>query len=780
MKTYNFIYDKDSIINFVQNTKANSFCGDILIQLFSHITNESYIKTIIYDIKSILPNATIIGATTSGEILDGKIITNHTILSISLFEKTKISSTTIKFDGSSFECGKKLATNLSKSNTKAFICFSDSFYINNDELLDGFSTVNTNIPISGGIASDYSNFQKGFVFLNDFISDCGAVGVSLNSDSLIVDTCYSFDWQPIGKILKITKADKNIVYEIDNQKAYDVFVHYLGEDVASLMPSSSVEFPIILKRDGIIFSRTVLKIGANQELIFSGNLFDGDEMQFGYGNVESILKSSNQIKLKLEKLPIESIFIYSCIARRKFMPRAIETETLPLQSIAPVSGFFTYGEFVMVNNKNYLANQSLSLITLSETNDIKSRYISSFCSLDTYPHLNTLKALSHLIDTTTKELNELNSNLDLVVKERTKQLENEKLRADMANRAKSDFLANMSHEIRTPMNSVLGFAELLDKKLDNPKLKSYVNSIRFAGKTLLQIINDILDLSKIESGKLQVQFDIVNIKSMFQDLKQLFILKVEQKDLGYRFVIDEAIPEFLMLDELRLRQIIINLLNNAIKFTDNGQIGLFATVLSINGNRCDLQITITDTGIGIPQDELQKIFEPFEQTDGQSTRKYGGTGLGLSISKNLINLMNGDIKVESNLGIGSKFIIELYDIVIHENSIDKSNTNDIIQDICSIKQMDIKDMDIQKAKKTYKALEDINSIYENVMKYKEFDTIKEFAQKLLDISSEYDCQFIKDYAINLSIQTANFDIEKIDKTLDSYKNLINKIKSVVD
>jgi signal transduction histidine kinase len=780
VKTYNFVYNRISISNFVKNVDTDLY-SDILVQLFSHRVEEQYIKNIIDEVESIIPKATIIGSTTSGEIINGKVTSSTTTISISLFKNTRIKRFHVE-SKDSFCMGQDIAKSLVKRDTKAFILFTDPFVTNSDDFLDGFSSVCSGIPIAGGVASDDSKFESTYVYTNDAILQTGAVGISLSGDNLIVNSDYNFDWHPIGKVLNITDVDKRVVNTIDNKKAYDVYAHYLSDEIASLIPFSSIEFPIIFKKDDMLISRTPFVKGKDKEIIFSGNIDQNTKAQVGYGSVESVLKSSEEMKQRLLKKPIESIFVYSCMSRKKFMPRAIETETLLLEKIAPVSGFFTYGEFYHKDNKNYLLNQTMSILTLSESDKVKDVDINDdFCVVHTYPQLNTLKALSHLIETTTKELEEVNNNLDKAVKRRTEELELEKLRADDANRAKSDFLANMSHEIRTPMNAILGFSELLDRKLDSPKLKSYTNSIRNAGKTLLRVINDILDLSKIESGKIEIEPDVVNINSMFKDIKELFILKVEQKDLGYKFVIDEDIPKYLVLDELRLRQVIINLLNNAIKFTEIGQVGLEVKLLRQDSSRCSLLITISDTGIGVPKEDQAKIFEPFEQTDGQSTRKYGGTGLGLSISKNLINLMNGTIKLQSEANIGSKFIIELCDIEISNNNKDIDTLEiDNSSKVDESKNMKMVSIDQQKANSVLAKLDSLDEMYVHIMKYKDFDDIKEFSKKLEDISQECHCKYIGEYAINLAIQIANFDIENIESILSNYSKLKDDIKNMLN
>lgn len=236
--------------------------------------------------------------------------------------------------------------------------------------------------------------------------------------------------------------------------------------------------------------------------------------------------------------------------------------------------------------------------------------------------------------------------------------------ADQANSAKSEFLANMSHEIRTPLNAVIGFSELLAATNLDSKQKSYVEAVNTAGKSLLMLINDILDLSKIEAGRMEVDFSPVSVKNIFIEIGQIFAQKFRSKNLELIMNLDKTIPQALLLDETRLRQVLLNLMGNAVKFTDKGSITLElkADYLDSDKSRLNLKISVIDTGIGIPENDHQRIFESFKQQSGQSNRKYGGTGLGLTITKKLVEMMNGKISLSSIYGKGSTFTIELFDI----------------------------------------------------------------------------------------------------------------------
>ena len=231
--------------------------------------------------------------------------------------------------------------------------------------------------------------------------------------------------------------------------------------------------------------------------------------------------------------------------------------------------------------------------------------------------------------------------------------------AEAANRAKSEFLANMSHEIRTPMNGLLGMAQLLRFTSLTDEQKEYLDTLDLSGKNLLALINDILDLSKIEAGKIGLEKSIFSIRQTIKEVLAILTPQINYKNLNLVIHISDELPEFLVGDPLRLKQIILNLTGNAIKFTDSGSINVNVTPVSQNQESLRLLLTVQDTGIGIAPEALSKIFEHFEQADNSTTRQYGGSGLGLTICKRLSELMGGSIKAESEKGKGSVFYVEL-------------------------------------------------------------------------------------------------------------------------
>jgi PAS domain S-box-containing protein len=249
--------------------------------------------------------------------------------------------------------------------------------------------------------------------------------------------------------------------------------------------------------------------------------------------------------------------------------------------------------------------------------------------------------------------------------------------AEAANQAKSEFLANMSHEIRTPLNAVIGFSDLLEDYIEVKTGEKYLEGIKTAGENLLELINDILDLSKIEAGKFNLEYQMTDLKDILNDLFSIFYRQAEEKNLKLSFKVDENIPPVIYTDKTRIRQILLNLIGNAIKFTDAGSVKVQISAKKINEKISQLIFKVKDTGIGIKSEQQEKIFEAFEQQDGQSTRRYGGTGLGLAISKRLAGMMNGALTLNSTIGEGSTFILTLKDVAYDEKFVNNKNVEEL-------------------------------------------------------------------------------------------------------
>jgi len=279
----------------------------------------------------------------------------------------------------------------------------------------------------------------------------------------------------------------------------------------------------------------------------------------------------------------------------------------------------------------------------------------------------------------TEDINEALS-AEIVQRKRVeKELHKAKEAAEAASKTKSEFLANMSHEIRTPMNGVLGTLQLLQESKLSDGQREYVHIAYNSGEALLSLLNDILDFSKIEAGKLKLEYIPFNLKNLAKELTVLLKQKADEREVDLATEIDVDIPQVIMGDSVRIRQILANLMTNAIKFTEKGTVTIKMILLEKTEKMVRLRLEVNDTGIGIAEENQRKLFNSFTQADGSTTRKYGGTGLGLAIVRQLVTMMRGRLGVESEEGKGSSFWAEISFEIPHDTEIEKPHEKKAVE-----------------------------------------------------------------------------------------------------
>lgn len=671
METINTYYvDNEGLKKFVADNRRLLSPGErrsVLVQVFSGICDANHLLAVSRQIRELLPHAQIIGTTTSGEIMNGLVSGLKTVLSFSIFQHSDLKIVFVDKNGiDDYDLGIQIAGAANSAKARVLILFATGLRLNASQMLKGIQAANPHLPVAGGCAGDNRTNTECYVLGNERISRCGAAGVAIESDSIRVSCHSHLGWQPIGKEMTITKAKGSRVYTIDNLPAFEIYRRYLGINTSSNI-FKVVEFPLIINHQGLTVARNPFIRYDDDSIGFFGDVEEGATVRLSFGHVEMILEQIDNLLRTVKKQPVESIFVYSCASRRGFLQESAQIETLPLQDIAPTAGFFTSGEFF----KNQLLNSTMTTLALTETGGDQiyskaetkekakakassarpsSEHVSNQDNV-AYRNIEILRSLSCLVNTVTRELDDRTAELQML----NQQLLEAREAAEAANLAKSQFLANVSHEVRTPLAGIIGMTEvLLDTNLNEDQME-FASSIRESSLHLINIINDILDFSKIEAGKLTVQEKPFDLNKLLKSVVRLESVQLDKKEVNLIALIEPGIPRYLIGDPLRLTQVLLNLIGNAIKFTDRGQITLQVTLEKHTGANLLIRFAIIDTGIGIAREDQAQLFSPFTQVDNSTTRIYNGTGLGLVISRELIALMKGCMGFASEPGQGSTF-----------------------------------------------------------------------------------------------------------------------------
>lgn len=421
MKTYSIKYkDYDTLKKYISNNDVMK-CNNILVQVFSGIGKKEFIEEVIKNITLLIPQCKIIGATSAGEILNGKIFENECLISISVFEKTTLETILIKEKISDFNKGVEIAHKLISQDTKVIISFCDES-IDGKDFLDGINSINNKIIIAGGIAGNSNSTDDTYVFSENGIEKDSVVAVALRSKELYVNNESNFNWVPVGKEYEITDAEGNVIKTIDNVPAQEFYSKYLGTNNDEQIELIGSKFPLMVKRNNTYSGKTVIKYLNDKEIITSSSIDIGEKIRIGYGNFREILMGSKSMYEKIKEYPGESLFIYSCDSRKKFLRGILAEELAPISNDLSTSGFYTCGEFNYINNKNTFYNETMTVLVLSE--DVNSRI-----KIDT-ENANGLEyysaedlALYNLIRTTGDELHNLNLKLEKKIAKKTEELE---------------------------------------------------------------------------------------------------------------------------------------------------------------------------------------------------------------------------------------------------------------------------------------------------------------------------------------------------------------------
>jgi len=658
MKTLNIKYTGNSELeNFIVFHKIGE-TKNILLQIFTGVCEKKFIEELIKTIKDLVPHINIIGSTTSGEILESKTFELSTILSFSLFEDTKIITYSTNISDDSYQTAQKLISQFDSTMTpKVAITFTDGLHANGEEYINAFNDYSSSLIVAGGLAGDNASFKNTIVFNQDSVHVDGAVVALLFNENLKVATNASFGWENIGKTMTITKSKQNIVYEIDDKNVIDIYAKYLGDDIAKELPKIGIEFPLIVKKDGLDIPRAVIGKDDNGSLIFAGNLNVGDKVTFGYGNIETILDSGNIIYEDSSIKNSEAIFVYSCMARKALMQESIEAELYPLTAISPVSGFFTYGEFYSeCNSSKYeLLNQTMTILSLSESKN-KESLQKTPKKLD--KKLNdkknlTLKALSHLVSQTSIELEEINNSLETKInleveanRKKDKQLLEQSRMAQMG-----EMISMIAHQWRQPLSAISSTSLGLNlkaklNKLDREKVIELTANISNYAQHLSSTINDFRDFFKPNKEKQDITYtELVN--------NVLKIVEVSITNKNINIVKDLSSKEIFSTFPNEIMQVILNLLKNAEDVLVENDVQNPEIRIVTKGST----LIISDNGGGISSNIIGKIFNPYFSTK----EKKDGTGLGLYMSKTIIEEhCEGSLSVSNNQD-GAEFKIILKD-----------------------------------------------------------------------------------------------------------------------
>ena len=534
------------------------------------------------------------------------------------------------------------------------LSFSISEFL--EDVAKGFDDV----PFFGTLADMYyisalDRNEPAYIFNTDNHIENGVAFLLFTGEDLYIDAKCIFGWEPIGKAMSVELSDQSIspavttLKLIDGNKPEDIYRKYLGIGFDEYLTLNTCEFPIAIERKGLLIGRTPYDCNENGEIIFPGSIRPDDKVRFTYTIRDELIENTEKETRDLADFMPQAIELFVCGNRSIVLRKDAALEAACFTRFVPDTlECHASGEIYFHHGRGEFLNSTIIAAVFREgVIDENAKR----------PDIAVPKPTKKKILPLTERLSRFTQAMSSDLVEYAKETQR-------ANDAKTAFLASMSHEIRTPINAVLGMDEMILRETNENTTQSYARDIMSAGKTLLSIINDILDLSKVEEGKMEIIPVQYGLSSIINDLVGMIKDRAINKGLEFKVKVNENIPYLLVGDEIRIRQCVMNLLTNAVKYTEKGTVTFSVDYKKKDDNNILLSFSVEDTGIGMKPEDMEKLFAPYRRIEERRNRTIEGTGLGMSITRQLLELMGTSLGVESVYGEGSVFHFEINQEVV--------------------------------------------------------------------------------------------------------------------
>ncbi|MBR1628204.1 MAG: response regulator [Lachnospiraceae bacterium] len=631
----------------------------VLVQVFVESWNESSIRFAVSGIRAKLPKAQIMGMTACNRE-DYEFFTTlpptreafeNAVLDVLFFESSTVTVKAYELGmlcemGNGGLFGQYLHA---MPQVRGVHLMAVGKGLSVDSFLTMASVENPDVIFYGERAMGRRNVPKedpmalGCVFSADRLVKNGFVAAVLCGEDLHIRSGYNLGWTPMGKKMTITKMEgPNIVSEIDGKPATRVYSKYLGLAPAQLTVENVCEFPFGVQYGSRLFARTGLFFNDPDKVYFTAPVYEGDELQFTYGNPDVIFAETYVDAMEVARFAPQALELIGCGNRNVLLKEDVEIEHNFYSPAAPEK-MVIHGESEILYDSEGGGelNSTLISIAMREGDVPKERPELPVCNTDECPyHHKTIPLVLRM----TKFLEAT-----------TRDLEEEVRKAREANEAKSRFLSSVSHEIRTPINAVLGLDEMILRESSEAEIRKYAMDIQNSGRTLLSLINDILDSSRIDSGKMEIIEVDYDLSSLLNDLVNMTAVRADEKNLAFSVHVDSNMPHILFGDDTRIKQCALNILTNAVKYTETGSVEMTVSAEKEDESHISLSFSVKDTGIGIKEEDIPKLYTPFARIEEKRNRSIEGTGLGMNIVLSLLSMMDSKLDVQSTYGEGSVF-----------------------------------------------------------------------------------------------------------------------------